>query len=157
MAKNITLKDKQTDEPLYPITTLGNVISSNGDSISTYINSQIANINNQIANSFIYGNITYGVNTATGSGAITLDGSIPLHVINLSGNVSSVSLSTNPSSGHSCHVIFSASSEYTVAIAHDATNRVCPEAEDISLTIPAGGYAEIDFLSANNKIYVRGV
>lgn len=146
MAKTITLKDKQTNEPLYPITTLSSVISNNGDPMTTYINNQLT-----------YGNITYGVNATTGSGAITLDGSIPLHVIQLSGNVSSVSLSVNPSSGHSCHVIFTASSEYTVAIAHDATNRVCPAAEDISLTIPAGGYAEIDFLNINNKIYVRGI
>ena len=88
---------------------------------------------------------------------MSLDGTTPLHVVTLTGNVSALTLSTNPSVGHSCHVIFTAESEYTVAIAHDATNRVCPEATDVNLTVKANGYVEIDFLNANSKIYVRGV
>lgn len=92
-----------------------------------------------------------------GGGTLSLAGTTPLHVVTLTGNVSALTLSANPAAGHSCHVIFTASSEQTVAIAYDATNRVCPGAKDISLTIPAGGYVEIDFLSANSKVYVRKV
>lgn len=109
------------------------------------------------ADSVAYSGVSYGVNAVTTSGAISLDGTIPLHVITLNGNASSVALSANPPSGHSCHVILTAAAEQTVAIAHDSTNRVCPDAEDISLTIPAGGYVEIDFFNANNKVFVRGI
>ena len=68
-----------------------------------------------------------------------------------------MTLSANPPAGHSCHIILTSTAERTVAIAHDATNRVCPEAEDVSLAIKANGYAEINFLNANGKIYVRGI
>jgi hypothetical protein len=105
-----------------------------------------------------YPNLIYDLGTQSKSGALTIDGSIPLHVITCTGNISSVALSTNPPAGHSCHVILTASSEYTVAIAHDSTNRICPNGEDPNpFTISAGGYVEIDFLNVNNKIYVRGI
>lgn len=108
--------------------------------------------------SYSYPEIGYAVNSTTSAGgALSLAGTTPLHIVNLTGNVSSLTLSSNPAEGHSCHVIFSASAEKTVAIAHDATNRVCPDASDISLTIPAGGYVEIDFLTSNGKVYVRGI
>lgn len=107
---------------------------------------------------YAYSEIGYTVNTTTSAGGtLSLAGTTPLHVVTLTGNVSALTLSSNPSDGHSCHIIFIANDEYTIAIAHDATNRVCPEAEDISLTIPAGGYVEIDFLNANNKVFVRGI
>lgn len=56
--------------------------------------------------SYGYGEISYGVNTVTTSGAISLNGTTPLHVVTLNGNASSVALSSNPVAGHSCHVIF---------------------------------------------------
>ena len=109
--------------------------------------------------SYAYSEIDYTVNAVTTSGAISLDGSTyPLHVVTLNGNASSVALSANPAAGHSCHVIFACgATSYTVAIAHDSTNRICPEATDLSFTVPANGYVEVDFLNANSKIYVRGV
>lgn len=108
--------------------------------------------------SYAYSEIGYTVNAISSSGgSVSLAGTTPLHVVTLTGNVSALTLSTNPSAGHSCHVIFTSTAKRTVAIAHNATNRVCPEAKDVSLTVPANGYVEIDFLSANNKIYVRGV
>ena len=147
MAKSVILQDTNTNEQIYPITLLDNVIASNGASIANYISSLMN-----------YGNITYTINAITSSGGtLSLDGTIPLHIVTLTGNVSALQLSTNPLAGHSCHIILTASSEYTVAIAHDSTNRVCPEAEDVSLTVKANGYVEIDFLNANGKIYVRGV
>ena len=108
--------------------------------------------------SYGYSEIGYTVNTVTSAGGtLSLDGTVPLHVVTLTGNVSALTLSANPPAGHSCHIILTASSEYTVAIAHDSTNRVCPTAEDVSLTVKANGYVEIDFLSAGGKVYVRGV
>ena len=145
MAKNVTLRDGSTQDPLYPITLLENVIDANGNSMQTAINS------------ITYGNVGYSYNAANGTGAVTIDGRIPLHVITCTGNISSVTLSNNPPSGHSCHVIFTASTARTVAIAHHATNRKCPGAADLSLTVPANGYIEVDFLNINDVIYVRGV
>lgn len=104
-----------------------------------------------------YPNVKYDVATQSKSGALTIDGSIPLHIITCTGNISSVALSTNPAAGHSCHVIFFATAARTVAIAHNATARVCPEAKNLSLSITANGYVEVDFLSDGTKVYVRGV
>ena len=148
MAKTVTLKDTSTNEQVYPITLLDNVIASDGTSIANYISSLMN-----------YGNVTFSINTTTSSGGtLSLDGTIPLHVVTLTGNVSALSLSTNPVAGHSCHIILTAASEYTVAIAHDATNRICPEGKSPDpFTIPAGGYVEINFLNIGNKIYVRGI
>lgn len=108
--------------------------------------------------SYAYSEIGYTVNaTSSAGGTLSLAGTTPLHVVTLTGNVSAVTLSANPAEGHSCHVIFTAASAQTVAIAHDSTNRVCPGATDLSLDVPAGGYVEVDFLTANSKVYVRGV
>lgn len=108
--------------------------------------------------SYTYSEVGYTVSaTSSAGGTLSLAGTTPLHVVTLTGNVSALTLSANPAEGHSCHVILTAASAQTVAIAHDSTNRVCPGAEDISLDIPAGGYVELDFLTANSKVYVRGV
>lgn len=106
---------------------------------------------------YAYSEIGYEIqSTSSVGGAITIDGSKPLHIITLTGNVSGVTLSTNPSSGHYTHVIFTAANEQTIAIAHNS-NTICPEGEDLELTIPAGGYVEVSFLNINNIIYVRGL
>lgn len=107
--------------------------------------------------SYGYGEISYGVNTVTTSGAISLNGTTPVHVVTLNGNASSVALSANPAAGHSCHVIFFSTAARTVVIAHDATNRVCPKAANVTLNVPANGYVEVDFLNAGSKVWVRGV
>lgn len=107
---------------------------------------------------YAYGEIGHVVNTTTTSGAISLAGTIPLHIITLNGNASSVSLSSSPAAGHSCHVIFACgATSYTVAIAHDSTSRICPDASDVSITVPANGYVEVDFLYDGIKTWVRGV
>lgn len=109
--------------------------------------------------SYAYSEIGYTVNAITSAGGtVSLDGTTPLHVVTLTGNVSALTLSANPPAGHSCHVILASAAERTVAISHDATNRVCPDGEDPDpLIVPAGGYVEVDFLAANNLVYVRGV
>jgi hypothetical protein len=117
----------------------------------------------QIPSTNTYSEIGYTTTAVNGSGALTLAGTDPIYVVTVSANISSVELTANPSAGHSCHIFFvtdsSDSTDRTVAIRHDSTNRVCPNAEDISFTVPknAGGYVEVDFLNANNKVYVRGV
>ena len=113
--------------------------------------------------SYAYSEIGYTATAVNGTGALTLAGTAPIYIVTATGDISSVSLTANPTAGHSCHVIFvtasNDSNERSVSIAHDSTNRVCPGGDDISFTIPAnaGGYVEVDFLNANNKVYVRGV
>lgn len=123
--------------------------------MSAQDHSRLSNLVNQ---SVAYGDVSYSVQTSNNiSGAVTIDGSKPVHVITLTGNVSSVTLSTQPAEGHSTHVFFYSTSQRTVAIAHNATTSICPEATSLSLTVKADGYVEVDFLKANGKIYVRGV
>ena len=119
-----------------------------------------------------YQEITYNTSTTTNnnaySGAITIDGTKSLHVIALTGVVTSVTFATNklPAIGHSCHIIFTSESGTTVSIAHSTTGTIryiCPAGESPDdLEIPAGGYAEINLLrgpnvSNNTMIYVRGI
>lgn len=105
-----------------------------------------------------YADVTYNVQTADNvSGSVSIDGSKPIHVLTLTGDVTAVTLSTLPSEGHSTHVFFCSSQQRSVTITHHNTDRVCPQAQDLSLTVTANGYAEVDFLKANNKVYVRGV
>ena len=146
MAQNITLKDSTTNESLYPQTLMANIYDAP------------AWVKASTKPAYGYGEIGYTVSATTSAGGtLSLDGTVPLHIVTLTGNVSALALSINPTAGHSCHVVFTAASDCTVAIAHDATNRVCPKAEDVSLSIPAGGYVEIDFLTADSKVYVRGI
>lgn len=122
--------------------------------------------------SYAYSEIGYTVGTQTTSGAVTVDGTTPLHIITLSGAATSLAFSTGnlPPVGHSCHVIFTASSATTVTLAHIDTGSVryiCPAGDDPDdLDVPAGGYIEVDLLRAPDTtesndtiswIYVRGI
>lgn len=108
--------------------------------------------------SYAYSEIGYTVSTTSSAGGtLSLAGTTPLHVVTLTGNVSALSLSANPAEGHSCHVIFTAASAQTVTITHDSADRVCPRATNVTLSIPADGYVEVDFLCAGGKVFVRGV
>lgn len=104
-----------------------------------------------------YNDVAYDVATVSTSGSVALNGTIPLHVVTATANITGVTLSSNPSAGHACHVIFTATAARTVTIAYDATNRVTPKATNVTLNIPAGGYVEVNFLSVGGKVYVRGV
>ena len=126
--------------------------------------------------SISYPNVGYEVAIAADNGntanAITLDGGKPLHIITLTGAVTSVAFATGklPAVGHSCHVIFTAATATKVSIAHVSTGAVryiCPEGSSPSdIDVPAGGYAEIDLLRGADTeesnetiswIYVRGI
>lgn len=103
-----------------------------------------------------YGTVGYTVHTDSVSGAVILDGRIPIHVLQATGTVTSVTLSNNPPTGHSCHVIFYPSNTgKDITITHDSTDRVCPDASNIQITAPANGYAEVDFLNVGNRVYVK--
>lgn len=104
-----------------------------------------------------YGDVVYSYASQSTSGALSIDGTIPLHIITCTGNITGITLSSNPPAGHSCHVILTATSARTVAVAHNSTERKCPKAANLSLSITANGYVEVDFLNINNVIYVRGV
>lgn len=114
--------------------------------------------------SYGYSEIGYDVATAADNentaGIVTIDGTKPLTVLTLTGDVSSLDLASGkaPEAGHSAHVIMYSASACNVSIAHDATVRVCPNgSEGMSISIVAGGYAEVDFLNAGGKIFVRCV
>lgn len=130
--------------------TSGQILTSNGSGAPQWANKP----------TYAYSEISYPVNTTTANGVytgnITIDGTKPLHVIAITGNVT-VTLSANPSDGHSSHVIFTSTAARTITINHNSTSMVCPEAENVALSLTANGYVEVDFLSANNKIFVRGV
>lgn len=118
---------------------------------------------------YAYSEIGYTIQTTNSAGgAITVDATKPLHEITITAAVSGITFASNslPEDGHSCHLIITAASDLTVALAHDATmatvsstayKSVCPGAEDVSLNIVAGGYVELDLLRIGTKIYVRGV
>ena len=130
--------------------TSGQILTSNGSGAPSWANKP----------SYAYTEISYPVNTTTANGLytgnITIDGTKPLHVITITGDVT-VTLSANPSDGHSSHVIFTSTAARTITINHDSTSRVCPEAKNVALSLTANGYVEVDFLSANSKVFVRGV
>ena len=101
--------------------------------------------------SYNYSEIGYNIYTATTSGALTLNlETYPISCITLDGNVSSVSFSSPPPSGHSGHIIFynnGSNATYTVTIAHDPTHsRICPNATDLVLQVGLGWYGEVDVL-----------
>ena len=135
--------------------------------VSPYIPSSTGTVLNLDAGSapsnVNYSTTTYDVATTSDngntSGTVTIDGTKAVTVLAITGDVTSLELASgkNPEAGHSAHVILSASSARSVTITHNSTSRICPGAANLSLSIPAGGYAEVDFINANSKIYVRGV
>lgn len=91
------------------------------------------------------------------SSTLALDGVTPIHIVTTSTDITNVTLSTNPAEGQSSHVIFTSSSTHSVSITYNSTDRITPKAEGLNLIIPVNGYVEVDFISANGKVYVRGV
>lgn len=114
--------------------------------------------------SYTYSEVGYSVNAVSNnSGTVSLAGTTPVHVVTTTANITSLTLSSAPSDGHSCHIILTASAEKTVSIPATFTTVssktvVYPEGSGpIDLTIPAGGYVEVDFLTCGNKVFVRAI
>ena len=104
-----------------------------------------------------YADVQYSVESSTGTNSIVIDGSKPIHVITLTNNSATVTVGTQPAEGHSTHVFFCSDASRNITIQHNASTTVCPDATDIVLTVSAGGFVEVDFLRANNRLYVRAV
>ena len=104
-----------------------------------------------------YSDVQYAVQSSTGTSSIVIDGSKPIHVVTLTSNTATVTVGTQPAEGHSTHVFFCSDANRDITISHNSSSVICPNGENISLTVPAGGYVEVDFLRANNKLYVRGI
>lgn len=105
-----------------------------------------------------YRYITYTTNVVENSSAsLSLDGRIPVHFVTTTANITGLTLSSNPPDGHECHVLITASSSKTVTIAYNSSSRVTPDKNSITLTIPAGGYVEVNFIRVNSKTYVRAI
>ena len=103
-----------------------------------------------------YGDVGYTVSTASVSGVVAVSGTTPLHVLTVTDVITSFTLSTNPLSGHSCHIIFTTSSnDKAVTILYNATNSITPDGNDIVLAVPAGGYVEVDFLNTGSGVFVK--
>lgn len=104
-----------------------------------------------------YSTTAYTVNTDTVQGDVTINGTIPVHVLTAEADITSISLSQEPGSGHCCNVIITAAESTDVTIVHNSESLICPGAADITVTIPAGGYAEFVFTSAADKIFVKNI
>lgn len=106
-----------------------------------------------------YSDVGYSVNVVNNSNSsVSLDGTIPIHVIATTTDITGgITLSANPTEGHSCHVVIVSATGNTAKVTYDSTNRITPNASTLELTIPSSGYVEIDFFTANGKVFVRGV
>ena len=114
-----------------------------------------------------YNQLGYQISHIEGSGNLVIPGTDDIYLVTVTANISSVSLQTNPTYGHSCHIIFKSngSSQRTVTIANDNTNRICPKGSSgLTITVPpsGSGYAEVDFLnmgtsSTGDQVYVKGI
>jgi len=110
-----------------------------------------------------YSAITYAVSTTSDngntSGSVTIDGTKPLTILTVTGDITSLSLASGkmPVAGHSAHVMLTSSAARNVTIVHNSTSSVCPSGSNVTLSIPADGFVEVDFINVNNKIYVRGI
>ena len=128
--------------------------TTNGDATNGI---SLGNITIPTSTAVTYSDVAYTVYKPAYSSSLSLNyNNGPVQVVTLTGNVSAITTSNIPA-GHSLHVFLFSTSERTVAVAHNATARVCPEGSNLSLTVKANGYVEIDFFNDGTKTYVRGV
>lgn len=100
-------------------------------------------------------------------GSLELLGNKDVILVELAGNISSISFSPSIDQGKSCHVIFKApeNQSYNVSIGGD--NILLPEGEsDLQLVVPMNGFCEVNFLNIQKDqgegitediLYVRGI
>ena len=117
-----------------------------------------------------YPNITYSIDTITGSSFTSLDATThPLYILTANGNVTNIYFASGkePTEGHSCHVIVKSdgTTERTVTLSsgiHNSINYICPTTDGVGGSTVTNGisstYFEVDFFRADSTtIYVRGV
>lgn len=76
--------------------------------------------------------------------------------VQLTENLTNVVCPVSLSDGQQHHVIYDnpGSTEYTVAV---STSYSTPDGNSIELTVPGGGYGEINYLMVGNKVFVRAI
>ena len=96
--------------------------------------------------------------SAGSSGTLSIDGSTyDVVAITLTDNVGGINLSPLPANGHEVTVLLAGgNTERTVAIVNNGLY-FTPTGEDLEITVPANGYAEINFLNVASIIYVRAL
>lgn len=150
------------------ITTTGTIaLATSGVTAGTYNSVTVdtyGRVTSGSTTNYSYNDIDYSVNAVSNSsGTVSLAGTTPVHVVTTTANITSLTLSSAPSDGHSCHIILTASAEKTVSIPATFTTVssktvVYPEGPGpIDLTIPAGGYVEVDFLTCGSKVFIRAI
>ena len=99
-----------------------------------------------------------GYTSDTTTGAISINArNGDLHIITLTGNVSGITITNAVQYQCITVLLYSSSTARTVTIAHSSTY-ICPNAQNLSLTIPAGGYCEVSFIAkTTTTFFVRGV
>lgn len=97
------------------------------------------------------------VSKLTTSGAITLNASIhDVHIITLNGNVSNLTLSSMPEVGQQVDcLLYGNGTERTVTVVNSGIYKT-NTGENLELTVPANGYAEVNFLYDGTNVWVRG-
>ena len=99
-----------------------------------------------------------GYTSDTTTGAISINArNGDLHIITLTGNVSGITITNAVQYQCITVLLYSSSTARTVTIAHSSTY-ICPNAQNLSLTVPAGGYCEVSFIAkTTTTFFVRGV
>ena len=96
------------------------------------------------------------IGTATDSTWIQQPNGYYAYIVNVTQNldVSGIPNYYEFTNGSSIRILFTATSQQTITIKHNATYSICPDAADLTITIPAGGFREVTFMRANDKVYV---
>lgn len=92
------------------------------------------------------------------SGSIQIDPNYDVQILSLSGDVSSLTVGGSVTQGKILTSIIynGGSSDKYVTIAHNSTY-ICQDGQNLSLTVPAGGYCEVSYLYDGSRYFVRGV
>lgn len=136
----------------WPITHISAVRDSNGNDVETMLSSMTSYESS-------IGNSVDSLNSYTsqlGSQIDALNAAAGFSYVQITSNLTNVVCPVSLSNGQQHHVVYDnpGSTDYTIAI---STSYSTPDGEAIELTVPGGGYAEINYLKLNNKVFVRAV
>lgn len=152
LSEILTLQKKYIDNKLHGIDTYTKDIVK---VFNTEKDNAISAIQNKI-NSFTPRDIMIG--HYEGADKLSIPAATyDLYVINLTGNVSGITLSSMPALGTECNVIlYAGDSERSVSIACNDIYKTW-NGEDIIYNIPINGYMEVNFLYDGELIWVRAL
>lgn len=154
----ITTSGGIVDLPAYPTTLPASDVSSWAKAATkpSYALSELTGAADVQAIEALTG--TSGILTKTAADTWTLDtdsylkGSVSVETI-----TSGVTASASPAAGTQSHIIYrnTGSSDVIVTVGH--VTYVTPDGDDITLTVPAGGYCEVNFMNIGGTIFARGL